>query len=82
MSEKIFQEWEEVDCNECAKYWDDSCDGRDKPKICNSYVATRSIVIPAKIKKLEDDTYNCKVHLTIIYILFLVHILFTLIGLG
>jgi len=50
---KRFQDWTEVDCNQCARYWDSSCDavqGTGKP--CNSYIATRNIVIPAKIERL------------------------------
>ena len=52
---KRFEDWEEVDCNECARYWDSSCDGVSKgsKKPCNSFLATRSIVLPEKIKSLE-----------------------------
>ena len=56
MSEqKRFENWEEVDCNDCACYWDNSCDGVIPPsqKLCNSFKATRRIVIPAQIKALE-----------------------------
>lgn len=80
MSDKIFQEWEEVNCNECGRYWDSSCDGSDKKKVCNSYVATRSIVIPAKLKKLEEDLYNCRVTAVISRILLIAYILFHSIG--
>lgn len=52
---KRFEDWEEVDCNECVRYWDSSCDGVNKGshKPCNAFLATRSIVLPAKIKALE-----------------------------
>lgn len=52
---KRFEDWEDVDCNECERYWDSSCDGVSKGsyKPCNSFLATRSVVIPAKIKALE-----------------------------
>ena len=61
---KRFEEWEEVDCNQCARYWDSSCDGADK-RICTSYLATREVVIPAQIKKLEKKftLLNCAVFL-------------------
>ena len=54
--EKRFQDWNDVDCNECQHYWDSSCDGASKGSTvaCNSYLATRSIVIPAKIQVLEQ----------------------------
>ena len=52
---KRFEDWEEVDCNECAKYWDSSCDGvtKDSQRQCNSFLATRRVVIPAKLNELE-----------------------------
>ena len=52
---KRFEDWEDVDCNQCARYWDDSCDGVSKgsKKPCNSFIATRSVVIPERIERLE-----------------------------
>lgn len=81
MSDKIFQDWEEVDCNECARYWDSSCDGvQEKRKVCNSYVATRSIVLPAKIEKLENDIIAWKVYTVTSLITLFAYILFHSIG--
>lgn len=57
MSEnKRFSDWQEVDCNDCAHYWDSSCDalqGSRKP--CNSFLATRSVIIPLQIKRLQKS---------------------------
>jgi predicted ABC-type exoprotein transport system permease subunit len=53
---KRFDDWDEVvECNNCAHYWDDTCDGvsKDKTKKCVSYKATRSVVIPQQIKSLD-----------------------------
>lgn len=52
---KRFENWEQVDCNECSHYWDSSCDGasKDSKLGCNSYLATRSVVLPARLNKLE-----------------------------
>jgi hypothetical protein len=52
---KRFEDWEQVDCNECARYYDSSCDGVSKgsKKPCNSYLATRDVVIPERLKLLE-----------------------------
>lgn len=52
---KRFEDWEEVSCNECSHYWDNSCDGACKgsQKPCNSFLATRSVVIPAQLKRLQ-----------------------------
>lgn len=54
---KRFEDWEEVDCNECSHYWDDSCDGVSKGSRvgCNSFLATRNIVIPERINQLEKQ---------------------------
>lgn len=62
MSEnKRFEEWKQVDCNQCARYWDDSCDGVDAERHCTSYVATRSIVLPKRIEELEKDVKTLNV---------------------
>lgn len=52
---KRFEDWEEIDCNDCSHYWDSSCDGASKGSRigCNSYLATRSIVIPERLNSLE-----------------------------
>lgn len=52
---KRFEDWEEVDCNECSHYWDSSCDGASKgSKVgCNSFSATRKVVIPERLNTLE-----------------------------
>ncbi len=57
-SSKIFDNWEEIDCNECAKYWDSSCDGvkssaKGSKRLCNSFLATRSVIIPQEINRLK-----------------------------
>ena len=56
---KRFEDWEQVDCNECARYYDSSCDGvsKDSKKPCNSYLATRDVVIPHQIKTLERRVF-------------------------
>lgn len=56
MSEqKRFGEWEDVSCNECARYWDSSCDGvkEGTKKVCHCFVASRQVTIPAKLEALE-----------------------------
>lgn len=63
---KRFDDWIPVDCNQCAKYWDSSCDGvkchtnsdkgvQGSTRLCNSFIACRSVDIPAKIKSLQND---------------------------
>ena len=54
---KRFSDWEEVNCNDCSHYWDDSCSGvcKGDKRNCTSFSATRSIVIPEQIRKLQKD---------------------------
>jgi hypothetical protein len=56
---KIFEEWERVDCNECARYWDSSCDAvpPNTEKVCSAYKATRSVVLPKQIEQLTDRVH-------------------------
>lgn len=44
-----------VECNDCAHYWDDSCSGTQvgTTKACRDYKATRTVDIPKQIKQLE-----------------------------
>ena len=59
MSEKKqtrFEEWEVVECNDCERWWTNQCDGaKGDKRVCNSFLATRSVMIPQKIKKIEND---------------------------
>jgi hypothetical protein len=68
---KRFSEWVEVDCNECQRYWDNSCDGckdtlKGSKMPCNSFLATRSVIIPQEIKALKKDIKWLKTALTIL----------------
>lgn len=53
---KRFEDWCKVDCEECERWWLNQCDGVPKgsQKQCNSYLATRNVVLPEKIKSLEN----------------------------
>ena len=71
---KRFEDWEKVDCNECVRYWDSSCDGVTKgsQKQCNSFLATRSVVIPARLNALEKRVRllaSCGVAICVLIIL-------------
>ena len=88
---KRFDDWPKVDCNECARYWDNSCDGvncntnSDKSstgytRLCNSFLATRSVVIPAKIKDLERSVKGLRKSLILADIVIIVHLLSHLMG--
>lgn len=71
-----------VDCNECESYWDNSCDGtpRGTERRCNSFSATRSVVIPAQIKSLQSAVLNLRIQLLMSHSILLLHLLMHLFG--
>ena len=55
-NKKRFEDWDDVDCNQCERYWDNSCDGaplKGSRRACTAFSATRSVIIPLQIKRLE-----------------------------
>lgn len=70
---KRFEDWYDVDCNECSHYWDSSCDGADKDtkRLCNSFTATRSVIIPKQLEGIKKD-------IKYLYILMAIQVLFDL----
>lgn len=55
---KIFDDFPTVDCNECERWWTNQCDGaksssKGSKMPCNSFLATRSVVIPKEIERLK-----------------------------
>ena len=77
---KRFSEWVEVDCNECQRYWDNSCDGcKDSLKgsktPCNSFLATRSVIIPQEIEALKKGYNGLKTVIAILGVIEVVTII-------
>lgn len=56
-TDKRFEEWEEVTCNDCEHYWDNSCDGirNGSGKLCNSFKVTRGVIVPEQIEELQAN---------------------------
>lgn len=89
---KRFEDWlPKVNCNECARYWDNQCDGvkcdtnSDNPlsgstRVCNSYLPVRKIVIPAQIKELEWRIKRLRIGLAITDAFIVVHLLSHIVG--
>jgi hypothetical protein len=79
---KRFEDWEKVECNECGRYWTDQCDGVSKgsTKPCNSFLATRSVVIPEKQKALEKAFKRQRIALYVLGTFEIIHILCHWIG--
>lgn len=71
-----------VDCEECEHYWTNQCDGVTKgtQKVCNSFLATRKVVIPAQIKSLQSDVRRLRIYLMVCQGILLVHLLMHLFG--
>lgn len=56
-SNKIFEDFPKVDCNECENYYTSACDGvsKDSERPCKTFIATRRIFIPEEIKWLKNE---------------------------
>lgn len=54
-SNKIFDDFPTVECDNCESYWINQCDGviKGSERLCNSFVAVRRESIPLKLKRLE-----------------------------
>lgn len=70
-SPTIFEEWVEVECEQCERWWLNQCDGckdtlKGSKTPCNSFLATRSVVIPQKIKRLERVILGLKIAIAVV----------------
>lgn len=78
---KRFENWHEVDCNECARYWDSSCDGvQALQKPCNSFLASRKVQIPEQIKALEKSVKRLRIAGVLTSIALILHLLSHILG--
>ena len=88
---KRFEEWPKVDCNECSRYWDNSCDGvkcntnsdkglQGSTRLCNSYLPVRKVVIPAQIKTLERRCERLRGYIWLNTALIIAHLLSHIFG--
>ena len=78
---KVFDDYTEVNCNNCQQYWYDLCDGvpEDGSRPCTSYVATRNSDIPKKIEVLQkrvDRLENSLIVTNLIIVVYLAAQLF------
>lgn len=80
-----FDEWKEVvDCNDCARYWDNSCDGVDKgsQRLCTSFLATRKVLIPPQIESLRMAVKRLYAYIIAVSVLIILTNISILIHLG
>ncbi len=88
MSEKTpkrFEDWEEVDCNECERYWLNQCDGakthgKGSKLTCTSFLATRNVVIPEQIKSLQKENIRTRVCIILLAFGMILHCLTHIFG--
>lgn len=82
-----FDEWEEitsVDCNDCKRYYDETCDGAPQgpQRLCKAFLATRRVDLPEQIKScqnglksLTDDVVTLRFAVAIEFIIIITYII-------
>lgn len=82
MEQKKFDDWQDVNCNECSNWWNDSCTGAPAgvKKPCNSFLAQRSVIIPEEIKVLKSEIKWLTWHIITLYIVVCIHIVLDSLG--
>lgn len=82
---KIFEDFQEVDCNECERWWTNQCDGakthgKGSNLRCTSFLATRNVVIPEQIKSLQRENTRIIVCIILLAVGLLAHCLGHILG--
>ena len=77
---KRFEDWEEVSCNECERWWLNQCDGakthgKGSKMPCTSFLATRRVVIPIQIKSLQKANTRMRVCIVLLVVAQILHCL-------
>ena len=82
MEQKKFDDWQDVNCNECSNWWNDSCTGASTgvKKPCNSFLAQRSVIIPEEIKALRSEIKWLSWHIITLYIVVSIHVVLDILG--
>ena len=82
MEQKKFDDWQDVNCNECSNWWNDSCTGAPAgvKKPCNSFLAQRSVIIPEEIKALKREIKWLSRYIIILYIVVWINIVLDILG--
>lgn len=75
MAKSRFDDWEDVkDCNQCEHYWNNTCDAPPEGSklSCNSFLATRKVIIHEQIKTLQNSNKRLKIAVTVLCICYLI----------
>lgn len=75
-NKRIFEDFPEVDCNQCEPYWNNQCDGTlvGSEKRCKAFKATRKVDIPFEIKSLESALKWLRNSVYILYAVMLIEL--------
>lgn len=66
---KKFEFYIPAKCNDCAHYWDSSCDGSEQEIECRSFVAKRSVDVTKRLEKLEREILLLKLGVVVEFIM-------------
>lgn len=80
-NKKIFDDFPRVDCEECANWWVNQCDGvpRGSKKRCTAFIASRRVDIPQEIARLKREVKHLTIFLYGFEILFILYMTINLI---
>lgn len=75
MEKKIFDDFTDVDCNYCANYYTDACDGVSEgvKRPCKSFIAHRGINIPKEINALKSALKSITDYITFLTIVLILY---------
>lgn len=79
---KIFEDFQQVDCNDCSHYWDDSCGGvkKDSEKRCTAFLATKRVDIPLEIEALRKAVKWLRISGFLVNIVVVLHLIGHILG--
>lgn len=79
---KRFEDWAEVDCEDCECWWLNQCNGVQKAqkRSCTAFKATRRTDIPQEIKRLKTRLKSLTRALMLLAIAVLVHLIVHIVG--
>ena len=79
---KRFEGWERIDCNDCGHYWLNQCDGvkKEAEKPCNSFLATRKVVVPEQLNQLEKRVKRLSISMILTSVALILHLISHLLG--
>ena len=74
---KIFDDFPEVECNNCEPYWNNQCDGTPvgSERPCKAFKATRKVDIPDELDALRTHLTCLSVAFMLLGVAFVCHMI-------